>query len=116
MSDNSYINYTALSDNAVLGKLGSYIKHHRLTQNKTQQQLATEAGINRTTLLDLEQGQRANLLTFIQVLRALKVLDTLKAFEIETQISPILLAEMQQKYRKRASKRNNKPQKPQSDW
>lgn len=106
----------ALSDNAVLEKIGSYIKHKRLTQNKTQQQLATEAGINRTTLLDLEQGKRANLLTFIQVLRALQLLDTLKTFEIETQISPILLAEMQQKYRKRASKKSPKNNKPTSDW
>jgi transcriptional regulator with XRE-family HTH domain len=116
MSDNSYNNYLALSDNAVLEKLGTYIKHHRLSQNKTQQQLATEAGINRTTLLDLEQGQRANLLTFIQILRALHLLDTLKSFEIETQISPILLAEMQQKYRKRASKSSPKNNKPTSDW
>ena len=108
MSDNLYIKYMALSDNAILEKMGDYIKHQRLSQNKTQQQLALEAGINRTTLLDLEQGQRANLLTFIQVLRALNVLDILKTFEIETQISPILLAEMQQKYRKRASKTKNK--------
>lgn len=116
MSDNPYINYRALSDNALLEKLGSYIKHQRLSQNKTQQQLATEAGINRTTLLDLEQGQRANLITFIQVLRALNALEVLKSFEVETQISPILLAEMQQKYRKRASRAKFKPQKPKSDW
>ncbi len=116
MSDISYINYLALSDNAILEKMGAYIKHQRLSQNKTQQQLAIEAGINRTTLLDLEQGQRANLITFIQVLRALHILDTLKTFEIETQISPILLAEMQQKYRKRASKTSKKNNKPTSDW
>lgn len=39
-------NWYAMSDAALLKAMCSFIKHHRLEQNKTQALLAEEAGIN----------------------------------------------------------------------
>jgi transcriptional regulator with XRE-family HTH domain len=113
ISDN---NLESMSDNALVERLGLFIKHHRLQQNKTQSQLAEEAGINRSTLNAFERGMRSNIITLIQLLRALDQLQVLQAFEISPQISPILLAEMEHAYRKRASKKKPTDKKPESDW
>jgi transcriptional regulator with XRE-family HTH domain len=103
-------NYMALSDKAIMEKIGSYIRHQRLDQNKTQSQLAFEAGLNRSTLVEFEQGNGGNLITLIQLIRGLKLLEVLNIFEIKSQFSPIQLAKLEQKRRKRASK-NKRPAK-----
>ena len=103
------------SDNAIMKIIGAFIRHHRLEQNKTQGQLAEEAGINRSTLIEIEQGKHANVITLIQLLRALNQLYVLEPFKVEKQMSPIQLAEMEQSYRKRASG-SKKNKKPESDW
>jgi transcriptional regulator with XRE-family HTH domain len=104
------------SDNAIVETIGSFIKHHRLEQNKTQSQLALEAGINRSTLSEFEKGQRANIITFIQLLRALNLLYVLDQFIVEQELSPIQLAELAQEKRKRASKAIKSNKKPKSNW
>jgi len=118
MSDinNKYIQ--VLSDSAYLVRMGEFIKHHRLDQNKSQSLLATESGINRSTLIEFEKGKRANLLTFIQLLRALNLLYTLDTFITEQQISPLQLAELEMAKRKRASKIKpaSSKLKNKSDW
>ncbi|MFY9309943.1 MAG: helix-turn-helix transcriptional regulator [Bacteroidia bacterium] len=111
------VNIYNLSDAAIVELLGTFIRHHRLEQNKTQSQLAWEAGINRSTLVEFEKGAGGNLLTFIQLLRALNLLNVLKQFEVQIQLSPIQMAELEQKQRKRASKASKKGNKPAStDW
>lgn len=116
MTDFSYINWIAMSDAAIIGILGNYIKHHRLEQNITQSQLAKNAGISRSTLVELEQGKSGNLLTLIRVLRSLNLLQVLDSFQVKQQISPILLAEQEQAKYKRASKRKNTIKKIKTDW
>lgn len=109
-------NISYLSDNAILKQLGAFIKHHRLDQNKTQLALAHDAGINRSTLSEFEKGHRSTMDTFIRLLRVLNLLNLLEQFQAEQQISPIQLAEMQARLRKRASKTKKAPKKPKSDW
>ncbi len=117
MSYLSNINYNTLTDKAILEKIGQFVKHQRLKLNKSQAQLALDAGINRSTLIELEAGKGGNLMTFIQITRALKQLNSLSFLELETEISPLLLAEMQSKYeRKRASKSSIKNPKKTTDW
>lgn len=110
------MNWNAMSDSAILKVLGEFIKHHRLEQNKSQSQLAEEAGINRSTLSEFENGQRSNTITLIQLLRALDKLYILKSFQVQNQPSPIQLAKLEQKKRKRASKNINTGKQPKSDW
>lgn len=114
--ENSDINIYSKSDLHYIDIIGAFVKTSRLAQNKTQQQLSDEAGINRTTLVQLEKGKPVNLLSLIQVLRALKKLHVLREMEVKPQLSPIQLAEIEQKYRQRASPAKVRKQKPQSDW
>jgi transcriptional regulator with XRE-family HTH domain len=88
----------------ILTQIGIFIKEMRISQNKTQQTLADDCGINRSTYIQIENGKGSSMLHFVQVLRALNALHLLNIFETQTQISPIALAKMQQKKRQRASK------------
>ena len=115
MTDNSYINWPSMNDRGLGKQIGEFIKHHRLQQNKTQAEIAHSAGISRSTLSLLEHGETVTLSTFIQVLRTLDLLNVMEFFKIDTAISPIALAKMQQNKRQRA--RNKKEDtKTQSDW
>lgn len=118
MTDISYKNSIAASDTAWMETIGSFIKHHRLQQNKTQSQLAGEAGIVRSTLSLFERGENTSLLVFIQLLRSLKLLHLLQEFRVKTQISPLQLAKLEQSKRTRAGRKRTagKKKNPGSDW
>lgn len=110
-------NIYSLSDAAILREMGKGLKQMRLNKNITQQELATNSGLDRVTISKLENGNVTTLLTLIQVLRALERLDVLENFQETPQISPLLLAEMAGKYRKRA--RHQKPtenNETESEW
>ena len=107
----------AMSDRAILEVLGNFIQQTRLQQNKTQQQVAAAAGINRSTMVQVENGGGGTLLSFIQILRALEQLQLFQNFEIRQQISPLQLAKIDQKKRQRASnKKAAGIENPKSDW
>ena len=107
----------AMSDPAILEMLGNFIQQTRLQQNKTQQQVATAAGINRSTMVQVENGGGGTMLSFIQIMRALEQLQLFQNFEITQQISPLQLAKIDQKKRQRASnKKTDGIDKPKSDW
>lgn len=112
----SNTDWYALSDERVITHLGELLKQHRLNQNKTQQQLAEEAGIDRATLSQMENGRAVNLITFIQVLRALQLLHELRVFTPQEESSPLQMLREQSTKRMRAShKRSPKPDK-ESEW
>ena len=103
-------NLLAQTDSALLQLLGGFIKAKRLQLNKTQQKIADAAGVDRTTLLKMENGAGGNMLSFIQILRAIGELPVLKNFEVNEPISPLLLAKMMQQKKQRASSaKNNLP-------
>lgn len=104
-----------MSDSAIVGQIGAFIKNVRLNSNKTQAQLANEAGINKWTLGQIEKGEAITLLSLIQILRALDVLSLLDIFSIKQEISPLALAKKDQQKRQRARNTNNDASKK-SDW
>ena len=109
-------NINSISDLALIERIGSFIRHHRLEQDKSQSQLAEEAGINRSTLSQFENGMNSSILTFIQLLRALGMLHILDTFIIEKQISPLQLARMDKLKRLRAGRKEKDSNKPESGW
>ncbi len=115
MTDNSYTNWHAMSDNTLEKHIGNYIKHHRLKQNRTQSNLANEAGISRSTLSLLERGQSTTLPSLIRVLRVLDLLHIMEVFNVQTHISPLKLAKLEQAKRQRASEKKVSKQNK-SDW
>lgn len=114
----SDINWTAASDASIMESLGAFIRYNRLQQNKTQDQLAREAGIARSTLSLCEKGENTSVLVFIQILRALKLLHLFNAFHVRQQISPLQLAKLEQSKRIRGSGKGKgkKRSSQKSDW
>jgi transcriptional regulator with XRE-family HTH domain len=115
MNDKQYIDWVSMSDISLTKTIGAFIKHHRLAQNKTQEEVANAANISRSTLGLLEKGEAITTPTLIQVLRVLDLLYIMDIFKIETQISPIALAKLDQKQRQRA-RNKDKNNSEKSDW
>lgn len=117
MMEKSIKYWHAMSDPAILELLGKYIQQTRLQQNKTQEQVATAAGLNRSTVVQIENGGGGTMISFIQILRALEQLQILENFEVKQQISPLQLAKLEQNKRQRASaKKVSQNKKTKSDW
>jgi len=98
---NTNTEWIAMNDKAIITAIGEYLKQQRLTKNKTQAQIAEDAGINRWTLSNIENGKAVTLASLIQILRALDLLSILDIFKIEKQISPMELAKKEKQKRQR---------------
>lgn len=106
-----------LSDMAILRMIGDFIKKKRIAVNKTQDQLALEAGMSRSTLSLMERGEKVHLLTLIQTLRVLDELQLLEAFEVRQQIRPLDYIKLQKKYeRQRVRNIDMAAEPPPSEW
>ena len=91
------------SDDAVLADLGAQLKQMRLNRNLTQKQLGELSGLSRSAISDLENGAGGTTRSLVQLLRALDKLEILGHFKTEAPVSPIQIAKMRGKIRKRAS-------------
>jgi len=92
------------TDFAILKEIGRRLKQKRLEKNISQKDLSELSGLNRSTIVEVEKGKPFSMLTFIQILRALKELDELDSILPEQGISPLQLAKFKGRARKRASK------------
>ena len=116
--ENTDINWSELSDGALLEKIGQFVQQTRLRQNKSQQQVAAAAGVNRSTLSQVENGRGGTLLSLIQILRVLNQISFLNVFQVEEKVSPMYLAKLEMKKRRRARTPKTEDPKPDSlpDW
>ena len=105
-----------MSDLAILREIGRRLKRKRLEKNLPQQRLAELAGLNRTTIGDAERGSPFGVLTLIQILRTLNALEELDSFLPDPGISPLQLAKMKGKERRRASPQTTKSDEGEFDW
>jgi len=104
------------SDLAILRGIADRLKRRRLDKNLSQQNLAEKAGLNRTTIRDVEQGKPFSVMTLIQILRALNALEELESFLPEPGISPLQLAKLKGKERRRASPKKKRSNGGGSEW
>lgn len=102
MIKNIDTDWSSQSDQVLIRQIGIFVRKKRLEINKTQAQVARDAGINRLTLSKLEQGESITLTSLIQVLRVLDLLDFMNSFVIDETISPIEYAKLKENERKRA--------------
>jgi len=100
MTGNTNTNYTQMSDGAIIAHIGSFIKHKRMQQNKTQSQLAEIAGLNRWTVSQIENGESVTLSSLIQILRALDCFYVLEEFSYSEEISPLAYAKLKKQQNK----------------
>ena len=92
-----------MSDTAVVKELGERVRRYRLNLDVTQEALSERAGVARSVVQRIEQGQTCTLDGWLRVLRALGALDQLDAFLPDPGVSPLQLARMQDRARQRAS-------------
>jgi transcriptional regulator with XRE-family HTH domain len=97
-----------LTDEAVLAELGRRLERTRLERNLTQRELAAEAGVERKAAQRIEAGEPVRLTSFIRILRALGLLDSLDQLVPEPAPSPIELMKLHGKSRRRASGERSK--------
>lgn len=111
----SYEKWYSMSDKALSETIGSFVRQHRLDQNRTQNEVAEKAGISRSTLSLLEKGKAVTVPTLIQVLRVLELLYVMDNFQIVTQPSPLELAKLEREKRQRARSKKQKGNQ-ESEW
>lgn len=86
----------------VLREIGSRLRGFRLQQNVTQADLAQRAGVGHATVKRAEAGENTRLETVVKILRALGRVEALEGFLPPPLVSPIRLAEEQDRTRRRA--------------
>ena len=91
-----------MSSGAVCKEIGQRLKRARLNANRTQREVADRAGISVTAVQSVERGE-ALLETVVLVLMALDMIEQIKNFVPEQEISPLQLVKLQGKKRQRAS-------------
>ncbi len=108
----------ALTDGAILKRIGEQLRRRRLEQNISQKALATYAGVSLSSVVNIENGKSISLATLVPLLRALNSLDLLASFTKEPEISPIEYAKLLEgkKERKRASSTKSNKQIEESEW
>ena len=117
MTEKSFTELMSMSDKALAEYLGKFVRHHRMEQNKTQDEIAAAAGISRSTLSLLERGETVTVSTLIQVLRVLDQLAVMNSFEVRETLSPLALAKLQKEKRQRARSKSKKEDNNETtDW
>lgn len=92
------------TDQAVLTELGARLAKERLERNLTQTQLATQAGVSKSTVQRLESGSVATQLSgFIRVCRVLNLVERFELLIPEAMPSPVARLKAGGKKRQRAS-------------
>lgn len=116
MNDYSYQNWESMSDKALAAHVGEYVRNQRLRQHRTQEELSYAAGVSRSTLSLLERGEAVTLATLLQALRALDRLSVMNAFVVQPLLSPLAIAKMERKARKRARASMRPDTDNENDW
>ncbi len=96
------MNFEAMGEKAVLEELGRRVQTQRLNANLAQADVARSAGVSRRALQNLESGRDCTLSLLIRVLRAMGKLDQIEALLPEPGLSPIQLAKLKGRERRRA--------------
>jgi transcriptional regulator with XRE-family HTH domain len=105
------------SDKAVLDELGARLARTRLEQNVSQEQLATAAGVSKSTVERIETGREVKLTSLVRILRALGRLELLDRLLPEPLPSPIERARLQGRRRQRAGESRRQDEvENQSPW
>ncbi len=93
-----------LSDETVLKELGLRLSRLRIDSELTQEELASESGVSKSSVARLESGMPVQTTTFIRVLRTLHLLSSLDALIVAESIRPMETLLLQGKKRQRVRK------------
>ena len=98
------MNWTSLSNSAIIEEVGKRLKDYRIRRKLTQQEVADHAGISIFSVAQIERGKAVTMGVFLSVLRTLRLLENFEMFIPEIGISPIELLKLKGKTPKRIKK------------
>ncbi len=104
------------SDQTVLVELGARLARTRLEQNISQEKLAVDAGVSKSTVERIETGREVKLTSFVRILRALGRLELLDQLVPEPLPSPIELVRTQGRRRRRAAEPRREEEEQPGPW
>lgn len=95
--------FTTSSSTAIAAALCKRLEGIRLSKNISQAELAKHAGVSRSTMTRIADGQSISLDSFIRVVKALGLADHLVALLPDPEVRPVELARHEGQHRRRAS-------------
>ena len=104
------------TDEIVLAELGERLARTRLERNISQQELATEAGVSKSTVERVEAGAGSKVSNLIRILRVLGLLDRLDTLVPEPLPSPIERLKLEGRRRRRAATAAKADDTPSTTW
>ena len=97
------MSFIIMNNEQILTEMGKRLRRMRLNMNVSQSSLAETAGTSITSVKRLESGKNSTLDALVKVLRALNCINQIDAFLPDPGISPIQVALMSGRERKKAS-------------
>lgn len=101
-------NIYALTDSQIQKKTGEKIKATRLKQNITQEKLAEDSLVSRSSIKKFEAGEIGSFDTLVRILRTLGMLDSIRSLCEPEQMSPNEYYEMVHSINRHKRKRATK--------
>jgi putative transcriptional regulator len=95
--------FSTSSSTAIAAALCRRLEDIRLSKNISQAELARQAGVSRSTMTRIADGQGISLDSFIRVAKALGLADHLAALLPDPGVRPVELVSREGKQRRRAS-------------
>jgi transcriptional regulator with XRE-family HTH domain len=105
-----------LTDDVVLAEVGQRLAQRRISLEMTQARLADEAGVSKRTVERFENGESAQFLSVIRMLRALDLLPNLDVMIPAVTASPLDAVKRGGRVRQRASSPRRKARNADWEW
>ena len=100
---NHKLDFSTRSSTAIGAALCKRLEAIRLSKNINQADLARQAGVSRSTMTRIADGQSISLDSFIRVIKALGLADHLATLLPDPAVRPVELARREGQHRRRAS-------------
>ena len=110
------IEFSIATSHQIEAALCKRLESIRLSRNITQAQLAEEAGVSPRTIGRLEKGQGVSVDTFIRIMMALGIQQSLEALLPDPSVRPIERVGMGARERKRARPTKYSDERPTWSW
>ncbi|KDA01883.1 helix-turn-helix domain-containing protein [Hyphomonas oceanitis] len=101
------VDFATSSSQALIEALCKRLDEIRLSRNISQADLADEAGVSRSTLTRLADGQSISLDSFIRIMQALRLTDHLAALLPDPAVRPVDRVRLDGGERQRASSKRS---------
>ncbi len=104
------LDFTTSPSAAIAAALCKRLEDIRLSKNISQLKLARQAGVSRSTMTRIADGQSISLDSFIRVIKALGLSEHLAALLPDPEVRPVELVRHEGQHRRRASSKRKAPE------